>query len=85
MKTFLSSVGMSVVVYGSYFLGVSYFGPSFYVGANAGPLFVVIPILFLVLVGAYLWYYQHKPLAVIGIFVGFLIYLLALLLVLSGS
>jgi hypothetical protein len=83
--TILSSAGISMVVYLCYFFSVSYFAPSLYVGANAGLLFGIVPIIFLVLGAVYLWHYRQMPFAVGGIFVGFLACLVAIQVVLSGG
>jgi hypothetical protein len=73
MKTFIVSMIASIVVYSIYFLGLSYFGPSLWVGANAGSLFVLAPILILAFLGVYFVVCKKRPAVVAGLSVGFLL------------
>lgn len=72
MRQFLIASIISIVAYCVYFFALSYFGPSFYVGANAGSLFVIYPVIFLILLGIYLWCYKKTTIAAVGVFAGFI-------------
>ena len=85
MKKFLLGLIISIIVYCVYFFGSSYFGPSFYIGANAGSLCIIYPAIFLSLLGLYLWLYKKAPLAVVGVFAGFILCILILQFILSGA
>ena len=82
-KVLIASV-ISIVVYCVYFFGLSYFGHSFYVGANAGSLFMIYPAILLIFLGSYLWFYKRAPHAAFGAFAGFILCTVILQFILSG-
>ena len=73
MRKFVTGFLACTVVYACYFFGLSYFGPSFYVGANAGLLFIILPIIALIVYALYAWLHQKKPLVAIGALCAFLL------------
>jgi hypothetical protein len=73
----------SIVVYSIYFLGLSYFGPSLWVGANAASLFVLAPIVILAFLGVYFVAFKKRPVVIAGLCTGFLFCVILLQFILA--
>ena len=83
MKQFIKSFVVSVLIYSIYVVSLSYFGASFYVGANAGWLVVIYPLIVVILLGSYLWFLKKVPRAAAGMLCGVLLCLAGLQILLS--
>ena len=83
MKQFIKWFVLSIVIFFTYAVGLSYFGPSLFVSANAGWLIVIFTLTAVSLLSAYLWLFKKAIPAAIGIFCGVLVCLAALQILLS--